>query len=390
MPDLSIELIRVEKRFRKTLGDLTSLMKSIREMGLLHPVVVNSENVLIAGARRLEACKRLGMAKVPVRVINLEDLLRAEHDENVERLDFLPSESVTIKRALEPIEKERANQRLREAGRLGGQTAGRGREKQGSAKLAEGCCGETRDKVALATGMGRTSLQKAEEVVKAAETEPDRYGDLVEEMDRTGRINGVYRKLRTLREIERIEEEPLPLPTGPFRVIVVDPPWHYRKREVDITTSGVVPYPSMSLDEIRALPVSDIAADDSVLWLWTTNAHLPDSFDIVKAWGFEYKTLLTWCKNKMGMGDWLRGRTEHCLMAVRGHPVVNLTSQTTAIHGAVRGHSRKPDEFYELVESLCPGAKVELFAREPRQGWTSWGTVNRGFPEERRAAIIND
>ena len=71
----------------------------------------------------------------------------------------------------------------------------------------------------------------------------------------------------------------------------------------------------------------------------------------------------------MGTGDWLRGQSEHCLLCVRGRPVVNLTNQTTIIHGAVRDHSRKPDEFYRMVEFLCPGAKVELFAREKRLGW---------------------
>lgn len=73
------------------------------------------------------------------------------------------------------------------------------------------------------------------------------------------------------------------------------------------------------------------------------------------------------------MGDWLRGKTEHAILAVRGRPLVTLTNQTTAFTAPVREHSRKPDEFYALVEALCPGSKLEMFAREAREGWAAWG-----------------
>jgi N6-adenosine-specific RNA methylase IME4 len=82
---------------------------------------------------------------------------------------------------------------------------------------------------------------------------------------------------------------------------------------------------------------------------------------------------LTWVKGKMGTGDWLRGQTEHCLLAARGRPVLTLTNQTTVLCAPTREHSRKPEAFYRLVESLCPGAKVELFARQRRAGWAAHG-----------------
>lgn len=124
------------------------------------------------------------------------------------------------------------------------------------------------------------------------------------------------------------------------------------------------------------MPVSELAHDDAVLWLWTTNAHLRLAFGVLDAWGFEHKTTLTWFKDKMGTGNWLRGKTEHCLLAVRGKPVVTLGGQTTALIAPARGHSKKPDEFYTLVESLCPappGGRVELFQRTPRPGWIGHG-----------------
>jgi N6-adenosine-specific RNA methylase IME4 len=133
----------------------------------------------------------------------------------------------------------------------------------------------------------------------------------------------------------------------------------------------------MSVNEIKALPVGGLAAPDAILWLWTTNAHLADAFDVLRAWGFCYKTMLTWGKSRFGTGDWLRGQTEHCLLGVRGRPRVRLTNQSTLLLAPARGHSQKPQEFYELVEGLCPGAKVELFARRQRPGWAAHGNQFR-------------
>jgi N6-adenosine-specific RNA methylase IME4 len=95
---------------------------------------------------------------------------------------------------------------------------------------------------------------------------------------------------------------------------------------------------------------------------------------VVDAWGFTYKTCLTWVKTKMGMGDWLRGITEHCLLAIRGKPTLLLRNQTTALVAPNGVHSAKPDAFYALVEDLCPGSKCELFGRTPRKGWMMYGT----------------
>ncbi|MFC1835353.1 MT-A70 family methyltransferase [Thermodesulfobacteriota bacterium] len=125
--------------------------------------------------------------------------------------------------------------------------------------------------------------------------------------------------------------------------------------------------------------VPSVAHTDCLLWLWTTNAFLHDAYHIIDAWGFAPKTVLTWIKDRMGLGDWLRGQTEHCILGVKGKPVVALTNQTTALSGQRRKHSRKPDEFYSLVESLCPGSKIELFARQKRDGWASWGAENELF-----------
>src|SRR5262249_17965010 len=154
-------------------------------------------------------------------------------------------------------------------------------------------------------------------------------------------------------QAERLAVRAPALPTGPFEVVVADPPWAFAKRSGDASHRGQTPYPTLSVEAIAALPVAGLAARDAVLWLWTTNAHLPDAFGVVEAWGFRYKTVLTWVKERLGLGDWLRNKTEHCLLAVRGRPVLTLAAQSTVLHATAREHSRKPEEFYALVESLC-------------------------------------
>jgi N6-adenosine-specific RNA methylase IME4 len=160
---------------------------------------------------------------------------------------------------------------------------------------------------------------------------------------------------------------------GPFRVIVADPPWRYGHGDEDLWWRVRAPYPSMTTEEVCALPVPAVAHEDCILWLWFTNVLLRDALRVLDAWGFRERTVLTWVKDRMGTGEWLRGQTEHCLLAARGQPVHTLANQTTVIHGPLREHSRKPEEFYQLVESLCPGSKLEMFARTPRPGWAQWG-----------------
>jgi N6-adenosine-specific RNA methylase IME4 len=342
---MAIADIKVGTRHRKDMGDIPGLAETIRHVGLLHPIVVRPDGTLIAGGRRLAAFKYLERTDIPVTVVDLAAIARGEYVENTERKDFTWSEAVEIKRALEPMEKAAAKER-----QLSGLKKGKesrpgnlpGREK-----------GEARDKAAKATGKKARSLAKAEAVVQAAEAEPEKFGKLVEDMDRTGRVDGPHKRLKVIKQAAAIRAEPPPYPNkGPYRVIVADPPWAYEKRQEDPSHRGVLPYTSMSIEQIcaEASKVLAIAHDDCLLWLWTTNHHMREAFEVLDAWGFQQKTILTWAKDKMGLGDWLRGQTEHCLMAVRGSPIVHLTNQTTVLHGPMREHSRKPDEFYALVE----------------------------------------
>jgi hypothetical protein len=170
-PQRAIADIRIGRRHRRDLGDVDQLAASIAAVGLLHPIVIEADGTLIAGQRRLEACKLLGWTEVPVTVVALDNIVRGEFAENTARKDFTLSEAVAIKRALEPVEKAAAKTRM-----LAGRPSG---------KLPQGRAG---DKAAKATGMARRTLEKAEAVVAAAEAEPEKFGKLLADMDRTAAL----------------------------------------------------------------------------------------------------------------------------------------------------------------------------------------------------------
>ena len=164
---MKIDGIEIGVRHRHDLGDIDDLAASIANIGLLHPVVVTPDGQLIAGERRLEAVKRLGWTDISVNVVNLDAVVRGEFAENVFRKDFTLSEAVAIKRALEPLERAAAKERM---------FAGKPSENFSEGSNAKG---NALDKVADVVGKHRTTLAKAEAVVVAAEADPGRFGGLV-------------------------------------------------------------------------------------------------------------------------------------------------------------------------------------------------------------------
>lgn len=203
-----IEEIEIGERARTDLGDLTDLIKSIEDVGLIHPIVVTADRKLIAGGRRLEACRELGMLRVPVSVAehitDAAGLLTAERDENTCRKDMTPSELVAIGRALEKLkrpaaaERKRAGQQRGGAVRAGQELGLPGKTKHSmSADLAtELEAGKTDVIVSKALGIGSTSYWRAKSLVQAAEVGDEKAAEAVEEMDRTGKITPAYNQWR--------------------------------------------------------------------------------------------------------------------------------------------------------------------------------------------------
>ena len=166
-----------------------------------------------------------------------------------------------------------------------------------------------------------------------------------------------------------------------FATIVIDPPWDWGDEgDQDQLGRARPDYSTMSLSDLLALPVGELADDDCHIYLWITNRSLPKGFQLLERWGFRYITALTWVKPSFGMGNYFRGQTEHVLFGVKGSQMLKRRDVGTVFHAArgPNGHSSKPVEFYELVESCSPGPYLEMFSRVSRPDWTTWGENGHG------------
>jgi ParB-like nuclease domain len=219
-----ISEIKIGTRHRKDMGDIQAFADNIKAVGLLHPVVINKNDELIAGERRIRAYELLGRTEIAVTVVDLGEIVHGEFAENEQRKNFTPSEAVEIQRAVGPLFKAEAKERQAVGGKLKGKAG---------AKLAQPAKGKTRDKIAKYTGIKRTSLKKAEVIVAASEAEPDNkeIAGLVKEMDTTGKVDGPYKQLTAAQDARSKEAKPrkpatngaTPAPASQYRSLTGGP-----------------------------------------------------------------------------------------------------------------------------------------------------------------------
>jgi N6-adenosine-specific RNA methylase IME4 len=375
-PTLPVAKIIIGDRHRKEFGDLAALARSINDRGgLLHPVVITPGHRLIAGERRVKAWQlsKFRDDPIPVRIIDVDSVVAGEWDENAPgiRKDFTLSEAAAIFEVLLPLEKARAAARIAEHGKTAP-----GRRAGSPPKAPE----RAADKAAGVVGYDRRTIEKVVAVVEAARDNPEKFGALLEQMDRNDSVNGPFKRLTNMRASDKIKAEPKSLPgKGPYRTIVADVPWPadldgYR----DPATRGYYPYPTMTIEQICALPVADLAHKEGcALWLWITNFHLARGchIDVLRAWGFQGSTILTWTKPNFGQGQRLRGATEHCILAISGKVPVLGAAQSTWFSAARGAHSEKPADFYSIVEAVTPAPRyAELFSRRTMpENWDGHG-----------------
>jgi len=148
---------------------------------------------------------------------------------------------------------------------------------------------------------------------------------------------------------------------GRYHTVYADPPWSYDNPRW---------YDRMTLEEIKDIPVEKATGPDAHLWLWTTNTYLPRALEVVDAWGFTYRSMLTWEKNRVGTGWWLRNKSEHLIFAAKSKKLRRTPrSHTTMLHAKWRKRNKKPDEVFDIIEDLSPGPWLELFATQEHPGW---------------------
>jgi N6-adenosine-specific RNA methylase IME4 len=360
-------------------AEFDELVADIREHGLHEPIVVFEDKIL-DGRNRYRACEAAGIEPTftvytdddPVSYVVSLNLRRRHLDESQRAMvaaklatlrlgDNQHSEGLPIGRGSELLN-------------VGERSVARAREvrEHGAPELVQ-AVEQGKVSVSAAADIATQPIEEQREIVARGKREILRAAQ---------QIRARKAEVRRAERIERLAatcNQNTPFPSDRrYAVLYVDPPWHFEvyNEESGSERAAGNHYPTMELAEICALPVAALAADTSALFLWTTAPHLQEAFQVLAAWGFEYKSNAVWVKDKLGLSYYVRNRHELLLIATRGNfPCPQPANRpSSVIEAPRREHSRKPDEAYEMIERMYPDLpRIELFARQARPGWDAWG-----------------
>lgn len=364
---------------------IAELARDIEQHGQLFPIIVHERQIL-DGRNRLAACRLVqrdpwfeqwdgrggsptafaASANLPRRHLTKDQLAMAGRD-------FIPLFEAEAKARMKAGRKA---QTLPPRGRKGGD-GDKAQAAETATPPAKEVKGSSASKAAEVVGVGTRSVERA----KMIDTKRPDLAQLIREGKSS--LKKAEKAIKREEQVKQVlEYRP---PKGSYAVVVTDVPWKYDDQlDGSDAVRGGLTYPPMELEEILKMKVP--AAGDCALWFWTTNAFLMDgtAARVLAEWGFTPKSILTWCKTtkdgdepRLGSGHYLRNSTEHCILAVRGKPVIRGEKQATHFEAPrTLVHSQKPDAFFKIVEAVCPcppEARLELFAREPRDGWVTSG-----------------
>ena len=393
--EINISEIIVNERLRKEIKQekVIELAESISKIGLINPITITSEKVLIAGLHRILAYKELGLTTIPSRIIDStikpDDIELIEIDENLIRADLhfiergehlLRRKDIYEDRYPESKQDERAKLLPRDED-------GKFTENE-TISFSDSFSEDTANKTGLSKRTIQQEMQiardispevkkfiKVQDIGKSdalliAREELERQHQIVEKLSKKN-INVKTAILQITRE-EKPKHTPA-LPKGVFDVILADPAWSY---DWNISESRSLEnhYQTMELEDICNLEIP--SADNAVLFLWATTARLNFAFEVIEAWGFTYKTSMVWVKDKIGMGYYVRNQHEFVLIATKGSiGVPEPRNRPSSVFESPRTrHSEKPTIIHDLIEQMYPGGTyLELFARDARENWIVWG-----------------
>ena len=367
----------IDREFKELIPSLApeeraGLEKSLIEEGCRDALIVWN-GVIVDGHNRYEICKEYGIEfKTIEKKFPDKDAAKVwiiENQFSRRNLPIYVRGELMLK--LKPLIAAKAKENL---------TLSPGRGKKGcqnSDNLID-----TKKELSKLAGVSHDTISRIEKIAAKAPEEIKtklRAGEMS--------VNEAYIRLKRAEKEKRQEEarlqnsklvqqvDPIVSIDGKYQTIVIDPPWDWGD-EGDVNQLGRAKpeYKTMSFDELKDFPVAEKAAENCHIYLWITNRSLPKGFELLNEWGFRYITTITWCKPSFGMGNYFRGSTEHILFGVKGSLEL-LRKNAGTWFEAPRGskHSEKPKEFYSLVESCSPGPWLEIFAREKRSGWVTWG-----------------
>jgi N6-adenosine-specific RNA methylase IME4 len=359
-----MENLKVDPEFEKLIPPLseeerTGLEKSLREEGCRDAIIVwKGRGIVVDGHHRFRICQEHG---IKFNVVEIDFADRDEVKEWIIQNQFARRNLTDYQRGLLALELEKL---FAEAAKA--QQGRRTDLLKNSSKSYTPM--NTRRKVARIAGVSENTIQRIKLVrEKATDVEKTRLSTPGSRQS----IHKVYMRIRR----DEIKVETPPFPNDKFTLIYADPPWKYEFTETE-NRAVENHYPTMTLEKLKTLPISNITENDSILFLWATVPKCYEAMELMKAWGYTYRTGFVWVKDKIGMGHYSRVQHELLLIGVKGNPPTPRPSnRPSSIISAPRTkHSEKPELVYGLIEKMYPSfKKIELFARKARPGWKVWG-----------------
>lgn len=363
--------------------EFDELVADIKAHGLREPITT-LDGMILDGRNRWRACEAAG-AEPRTCEYHGEDPLGWVISLNLHRRHLDESQRAIVAAKIASMPQGRPE----ETGQLAGISQPAAAEMlnvgERSVRRAREVLDRGSDELITAVESGRVSVSAAAEVTELPKAE-----QAVLVARGADAIIATAKRLRQAKTAEvvarndalRREAAALPLPAGQYRTVVIDPPWPMKIIERDVRPSQVgMHYPIMTLDEIKAIELP--LAEQATVYLWTTQKFLPDAFDVLKAWDLDYRFTMVWKKPGGPQPYNLpQYNCEFVLVATRGNLLFLSTKAFfTAFDAPRREHSRKPDEFYELIERVSPEPRIDWFSREPRRGFDQHGIEAAKFAE---------
>ena len=345
-------------------NEYKTLKESVLKNGFFERIKVNTQNQILDGHHRYRVWKETGI--IPKFEVKQFDTIIDEKlyviKSNLERRQLNDYNKTYLIEKLEALEAPRARQR-QEATQLQGRNE-KGDPIFGGVQMntAEEEKGKARDLAAKTYNVSPTTYHRAKTILHKGSTELKQ-----KVANGEASINWAYNKINRMdRHINTPD-----LPKGEYDVIYADPPWDYSFK---FRGNPENHYPTMKTDDICKLEIP--SSPNAMLFLWATNPKLEEALQVISAWGFEYKTNIVWVKDRIGTGHYVRGLHELLLICKKGSMPTpqEETRIPSVLYSPTREHSKKPDEVYGIIESMYPNRKyLELFARNEKENWTSWG-----------------
>ncbi len=332
----------------------------IKKNGLLEPIILFEDKIL-DGRNRYNACKELDV-KIKTIEYKGKNPLQYVISTNLKRRHLNESQRAMVatnhRKAFDDEAKKRQDNPF------SGSKFSIGNE----GVVEQVPQGTARDKLGEAFSVSGRMIDMAEVIKKKA---PKKVKAIVKGEEK---LSSVYREIKIKEQEKEIGKlKPEKELSGVYDIIVMDPPWNYG-REYDPDSSRIAsPYPEMNQKQLLNM---NIPVDkDGIMFLWTTHQFIWEAKELLESWGYDYKAILVWDKEKMGLGSWLRMQCEFCLLGIKGKPHWNIKDMRDLIRAPRKKHSQKPEEFYNLIDKYFDKKfrKLDYFARKKREGWIVYG-----------------